>query len=197
MKRLTTLLFAAGLLAFAMPTPMPIGSTLPDTGVKMKDVSGKMVSFTDVRKANGLLVMFSCNTCPVVRGYQQRTKDICAYALAHRVGVILLNANEAQRDYSDSYSAMQAYAKDQQYQWPYVIDQDSKMANTFGASRTPECFLFDASGKLVYEGAIDNNPGNADGVTRAHLRVAMEEMLGGKEVSVKESRSVGCQIKRM
>jgi thioredoxin-related protein len=193
MKRLTTLLLATGLLAFTLP----IGSSLPDADVKMKDVSGKLLSFSDVRKANGLLVMFSCNTCPVVRGYQQRTKDICAYALAHQVGVILLNANEAERDGGDSFADMQSYAGGQHYQWPYVIDQDSKMANVFGASRTPECFLFDASGKLVYEGAIDNNPGSAEGVTRAHLHVAMDEMLAGKEVSVKQSRSVGCQIKRL
>jgi hypothetical protein len=91
---------------------------------------------------------------------------------------------------------MQTYAKDQQYKWFYAVDQDSKMANLFGASRTPECFLFDAGDKLVYEGAIDNNPGDPDHVTRAHLHIAIDEMLSGKDVSTKESRSVGCQIKR-
>jgi hypothetical protein len=196
---LSVLILAGGLLAFSRPykpTPMPIGTALPSADVKMKDVSSKMVSFADARKSNGLLVMFTCNTCPFVKANQGRTRDICAYALNHSIGVILLNANEGERGEGDSFSAMQAYAKDQQYHWYYAIDQDSKMANLFGASRTPECYLFDGSGKLVYEGAIDNNPGDASGVTRQHLHIAIDEMLGGKEVSVKESRSVGCQIKR-
>jgi hypothetical protein len=191
------LAMAGGLLALTPAnTPLPIGSSLPAVDVKMKDVSGAMVSFADSRKNQGLLVMFTCNTCPYVIKNQQRTRDICAYALSHQIGVILLNANEAQRSDEDSYAAMQAYAKDQQYKWYYAIDQDSKMANLFGATRTPECYLFDPGGKLVYEGAIDNNPGDPDHVSRTHLHIAVDEMLAGKDVSVKESRSVGCQIKR-
>lgn len=187
------------LAGFSRPpvTPLPIGSALPAADVKMKDVTGTMVSFTDARKNQGILVMFSCNTCPYVIKNQQRTRDICAYALAHQVGVILLNSNEAQRGDEDSYAAMQAYAKDQQYHWYYAVDQDSKMANLFGATRTPQCFLFDAGGKLVYQGAIDNNPGDGANVTRTHLHMAIDEMLSGKDVTVKESRSVGCQIKRL
>ncbi len=55
--------------------PLPIGSSLPNPDAKMKDISGKEVSFKDVMKKNGLLVMFSCNTCPVVGKYQSRTLE--------------------------------------------------------------------------------------------------------------------------
>jgi hypothetical protein len=192
MRYIFLLLLMAGL----RPSPLPIGSSLPAGDVKMKDISGAMVSFDDARKSQGLLVMFTCNTCPYVVRNQQRTRDICAYALAHNIGVVLLNANEAQRGDEDSYAAMQAYAHDQGYHWYYAVDAGSRMADLFGASRTPECYLFDNGGKLVYEGAIDNNPGDPDHVTRTHLHIAMDEMLGGKDVTVKESRSVGCQIKR-
>ena len=91
---------------------------------------------------------------------------------------------------------MKDYAGEQGYKWPYVLDKDADMANVFGASRTPECFLFTAEGKLVYRGAIDNNPNGPESVTRKHLMIAIDEMLAGKDVSTKTTRSVGCTIKR-
>jgi hypothetical protein len=92
---------------------------------------------------------------------------------------------------------MKSYAKGQGYHWNYLVDQNSTLADAFGANRTPECFLFDAGGKLVYHGAIDDNPNNAEAVTRKHLMTAIDEMNSGKEITVKESRSVGCTIKRL
>lgn len=185
-----------GALAFTSIDPLPIGAALPDPGKKMKDVAGKEVSFKDAMGSKGLLVMFSCNTCPVVHAYQSRTVEICTYAKSKDIGVILLNSNEASRDNGDSFSDMKDYASDQQYNWPYVVDENSAMADAFGATRTPECFLFNADGKLVYHGAIDDNQNGPDEVTRKHLKIAMDEMLDGKDVAVKKTRSVGCTIKR-
>jgi hypothetical protein len=71
------------------------------------------------------------------------------------------------------------------------------MADAFGANRTPEVFLFDKKGKLAYHGAIDDNPGDAESVSRVHLKQAMKELLSNQEVSQKESKSVGCTIKRL
>src|SRR5215470_6293528 len=177
--------------------PLPIGSPLPNAEKKMKDITGKEISFKDAMNKNGLLVMFSCNTCPVVHSYQSRTIEVCKYAQDKQIGVILRNSNEAYRNDGDSYNDMKDYAKDQSYNWPYVVDNNSTMADAFGATRTPECFLFNASGKLVYHGAIDNNPNGPNEVTRKHLVVAMDEMLAGKDVSMKTTRSVGCSIKRL
>jgi hypothetical protein len=177
--------------------PLPIGASLPNPDKKMKDVAGMEVSFKDAMNAKGLLVMFSCNTCPVVHAYQSRTIEICNYAKSKEIGVILLNSNEASRDNGDSFNDMKDYAGEQHYNWPYVVDENSVMANAFGATRTPECFLFSAEGKLVYHGAIDDNQNGPDEVTREHLKIAMDEMLQGKGVTVKKTRSVGCTIKRM
>ena len=113
------------------------------------------------------------------------------------IGVAVLNSNEGMRSDEDSYEEMKAYAKSQGYHWSYLVDQNHVVADAFGANRTPECFLFDASGKLVYHGAIDDNPNNESAVSRKHLMMAIDEMKSGKEVSVKESRSVGCSIKRL
>ena len=191
-------LAAIGFFAFKYSIdPLPIGSSLPNPDKKMKSISGKEVSFKDVMDKEGLLVMFSCNTCPVVRAYQSRTIEVCKYAGDKQIGVILVNSNEASRDDGDSYNDMKDYASEQGYKWPYVLDDKSDMANAFGASRTPECFLFNAEGKLVYHGAIDNNQNGPRGVTRKHLMIAMDEMLAGKDVSVKTTRSVGCTIRRL
>lgn len=176
--------------------PLPIGSSLPKAGVKMKDVSGKEISFKDAFKENGLLVMFSCNTCPYVIKNQERTNEVCQYAKDNNIGVVVLNSNEGNRTGADSYDAMKDYATGQQYTWYYLVDKNAEMADAFGANRTPECFLFDKSGKLVYHGAIDDNPSDAGAVSRKHLRVAIDETKAGKSVSVTESRSIGCTIKR-
>jgi peroxiredoxin len=175
---------------------LPIGSDIPDPELKLKDVSGGDVTLKGLLKKNGLLVMFSCNTCPFVIKNQERTLRVAKLAAANDMGVVLINSNEAKRNGKESYTAMQAYAKQQAYTFNYVIDTDSKMADAFDADRTPECFLFNKEGKLVYHGAIDNNPGNAGAVTRNHLDIAMEELAAGKDIAVKETRSVGCGIKR-
>lgn len=197
MKKLVFALMAiASFSAFTLiDAALPLGADIPKADVKMKDISGKDVSFADAKGKNGLLVMFSCNTCPVVKAYADRTKEICRYALDNGVGVILLNSNEGSRDGGDSFDAMKDFAKDQDYKWFYVEDKNSAMADAFGANRTPETFLFSKEGKLVYHGAIDNNQ-DAESVSRVHLKEAINEMNGGKDVSVKESRSVGCSIKR-
>ena len=188
---------AVGLAAFKAIDELPIGASLPKADVKMKDLNGKQVTLKSAMDKNGLLVMFSCNTCPYVIKNQQRTVESGNYAMDKKIGVVLINSNEAQRGDDDSYEAMKAYAKSQGYKWSYVIDEKSEVANAFGAMKTPECFLFDASGKLVYHGAIDDNPTDEGAVSRKHLKVAMDEMVAGKDISVKTSKSVGCSIKRL
>ncbi len=201
MKRL--LLFALPLAAFTIMAlrpvedALPIGSALPKPEVKMKDITGKEVSLQDATKKNGILVMFSCNTCPVVRKYQPRTNEVCKYAMSKEIGVVLLNPNEAYRDNGDSYGDMQNYGKANNYSWYYVVDKNSAMADAFGATRTPEVFLFNKDGKLVYHGAIDDNANGEGDVTRKHLSIAIDEMTGGKDVSTKNTKSVGCGIKRL
>lgn len=200
MKKLftgTVLLVAFSLFSFSWPVKeLPIGAPIPDPELRMKDITGNDVSFKDAKKEGGLLVMFSCNTCPIVRRNQERTKEICSEALAKNIGVILLNANEGSRSDGDSFEDMQSYAKDQQYKWHYVMDKNSVMADAFGAMRTPECFLFNKDLTLVYHGAIDNNPGSEANVSKKYLSDAINEMLAGKEVTVKVTRSIGCSIKR-
>ena len=195
--RSALVLAGIGLLSFTRTADLPIGSSLPKSDVKMKDVNGKEVSLKDATRKNGLLVMFSCNTCPYVIKNQERTREICKYALENNIGVVLINSNEGTRGGADSYEAMQEYAKKQNYSWHYVVDKNSELADAFGANKTPENFLFNKEGKLVYHGAIDDNRTEAENVSRRHLKEAINEAINGKDVTVKTSRSVGCTIKRL
>ncbi|MGB8192970.1 MAG: thioredoxin family protein [Chitinophagaceae bacterium] len=201
MKRIllaASMLTAVGLMSFYVANdPLPIGADMPKADVKLKDISGKDITLKDAKKQNGLLVMFSCNTCPYVVKNQSRTKEICQYALSKGMGVVVLNSNEGQRDADDSYNEMQDYAKAQGYEWFYAVDKNNELADAFGAMRTPECYLFDKSGKLVYHGAIDDSPADQSRVSRVHLKEAINEAVTGKDVSVKQSKSVGCGIKRI
>lgn len=175
---------------------LAIGSSIPVPAVKLKSVNGKEYAIKDLMKSNGLLVMFSCNTCPYVVKYQGRTREIIKKAQEKDIGVILINANEGNRDSEDSYFAMQQYAKAQHYKdVPYVVDVNSAVANAFGATRTPETFLFNAKGQLIYHGAIDDNQ-DASQAKRKHLAIAIGEAVTGKDISINNTRSVGCAIKR-
>src|SRR5688572_27712741 len=140
---LLTFLVLAAFTAFKTSELIPIGSALPKADVKMKDVSGKDVTLKSASGENGLLVMFSCNTCPYVVKNQERTVEICNYAKKNGFGVIILNSNEAYRTGDDSYDEMKSYAASQKYNWYYTVDKNHEIADAFGANRTPECFLFD------------------------------------------------------
>ena len=183
-------------VAFNTINELPIGAVMPKADVKMKDISGKEVSLKDAKQKKGLLVMFSCNTCPYVVKNQQRTIDIASYAKKNNIGVILLNSNEGSRNGDDSFEDMKAYAKKQQYSFYYAVYKNAELADAFGANSTPECFLFDENDKLVYHGAIDDNPSNASAVEKTHLKNAIDQMVSGKDVVINKTRSVGCTIKR-
>ena len=191
-----TAITALATLAFTISDPLKIGSSMPKADLKMKSTSNKNISMKDAMKENGVLVMFSCNTCPYVLKNQERTIAISEFASKNKIGVIILNSNEAYRGNEDSFNAMQAYAKEQGYKWNYVVDVNHEVADAFGANRTPECFLFDKNLVLAYHGAIDDSPSDVSAIKRIHLQEAIKEIVAGKEVSVKESRSVGCTIKR-
>lgn len=203
MKKLLLLPIAALAFGFtyfqkaATITPIAIGTTMPDADVKLYDVlSGKDVSLADKKGENGTLVIFSCNTCPFVLANESRINAIQADAMAMKIGVVILNSNEAQRGDEDSKDAMKAYGTKNKFSAPYLVDANSVLADAFGATRTPETFLFDKNNKLVYHGAIDDSPKDATSVKVKYLSDAMTAMTSGKEIATKNTVSTGCGIHR-
>lgn len=175
---------------------LEIGAVIPKTSKKMMDVSGKEVSLAEVSKEKGLLVIFSCNTCPFVKLNESRIKEAIADAGKNNIGVIIINSNEAQRSEEDSFDEMKKYAASQGYSCNYVVDKNSELADAFGATRTPHCFLFDKKG-LVYRGAIDDNVKDATVAKEHYLKDAIEAVAKGAVVKTNSTKSVGCGIKRI
>ncbi len=196
MKKL--IIAAAGvMMAFStFAQSLEINSAIPMGDVAMKSTDKKEVTLNGSKTNMGLLVMFSCNTCPYVVKSQARTKEMMAYAKEKGIGMVIINSNEAQRDDADSYTAMGKYAKAQDYKAPYVVDEKSKIADAFGATRTPEVFLFDGNGKLMYKGAMEDNPSTPAESKEMFLKNAIDKMTAGIAPDPSTTKSIGCTIKR-
>lgn len=182
---------------------LEIGTAAPKADVKMKDVSGKSYTLKDLKKENGLLVIFSCNTCPFVvgtgdkEGWEKRYNGLYEKAQEEKIGMVLINSNEAYRGDQDSFEEMVAHARKEGYKSPYVVDKDHVLADAFGAKTTPHVYLFDKDMKLVYKGAIDDNNGSSDDVKEHYLKDALTNLPAGKKIDPNSTKSLGCSIKRV
>ncbi len=203
---ISALIAALALFTAAPHDPLPdlqVGSALPAASTKMKDVSGKELSLTEVAGKNGLLVVFSCNTCPFVvgsegsEGWEGRYPELAAYASRHGVGVAFVNSNEAKRDAGESFADMQKRYADKKYSGHYLLDVGSAVADAFGARTTPHVFLYNKDMKLAYKGAIDDNVGSASAVKEQWLQNAIDNMTAGKAIDPATTRNAGCSIKRV
>lgn len=179
---------------YAKADSLAIGAKIPDTGVKMQNVNGNQFSISQVVGPKGTLVVFTCNHCPFAKAWQSRIVELGNTYVAKGVGVIAINSNDPTNYQEDRFEVMQERAKENGYQFPYVVDSTSDVARDFGASHTPEAFLFDKDGNLVYHGAIDDDK-DAASVTKHYLRDALAAVVNGAPVPVAETKSVGCGIK--
>lgn len=202
MKKLlfaTTLITAIISSAFIMAPAfdeLSLNSAIPESTYKMKDVSGKEVSLEEAKTAKGLLVIFSCNTCPYVKLSETRIKEYSDFCSVNGIGCAIINSNEAQRGEEDSFEAMSKYYASQKLKCFYTVDVNSKLANAFGATRTPQCFLFNAKG-LVYKGAIDDNVKDPAAVKESYLKDALNAVVKNTIPAKQETKSIGCTIKRV
>lgn len=177
------------------PKRLEIGKKAVATDTKMTGTDGKEYSIDGVRGKNGTLVIFSCNTCPWVVAWEDRIASIGNGAKEQGFGVIVINSNSTEVQPGDSMEEMKKRAKERAFNFPYVVDSTSDVARAYGATKTPEVFLFDTSMKLAYYGAIDDNAKNPDEVESAYLTDAMAALKAGEEIAVTETKAIGCTIK--
>ena len=202
-------LFASFAMAFAplsIAEPRPelaLGARAPLADQALKNVDGALMRLAQSKGEKGLLVVFSCNTCPFVvgngeksEGWEGRYNDIAKFAARSGVNMVLINSNEAKRGGDDSFDAMVRHAAEQRYSMPYLLDEKHLLADAFGATKTPHVFLFDASLNLVYRGAIDDNVSRAKEVKEHYLRNALTQRAKGAPVGKPETPAMGCSIQR-
>lgn len=181
-----------------------LGAACPMPDEKMQAVGSSALSLNDCKSDNGLLVIFSCNTCPFVvgdgansEGWDGRYNQVYDVAQSSKVGMVLVNSNHAKRDKGDSFEDMVARKKSKGFKMDYVLDEESALANAFGAKTTPHVFLFDKNMKLVYRGSIDDNVAKAADVKEKYLENALAQLAKGKKVKKNDTKPIGCSIKRV
>jgi alkyl hydroperoxide reductase subunit AhpC len=177
-------------------TPLAIGSKAPMADTKMKSATdGKDYSIASVAGKKGTLVIFTCNHCPWAKAWESRIVALGNEFTKKGVGVITVNSNDPSAYAEDDFANMQEKAKADKMAYPYVVDATSNVARAFGASHTPEAFLFDKDGKLVYHGGIDDNAKEPAQVKDKYLQVALTSVVAGKPVAQAETKTLGCGIK--
>ncbi|MEE3037004.1 MAG: thioredoxin family protein [Bacteroidota bacterium] len=200
MRRLIFLLFVFLFVAdigYAQRFPtIKIGDECPSPSLQMTSVDNRSYQLDDHFKQNGLLIVFTSNTCPFVVAWEDRYKLVETICKENGIDMLYINSNHKKRLDDDSFEAMQAHAKSMDYQFPYLLDEKSQLANAFGAKTTPHIFLFNAQKKLVYMGAIDDNYTSAREVTEFYLKDAIESLVFSKPIQNAETKAVGCSIKR-
>ena len=179
----------------AKPARIALGATAPGGSRELSGVDGKSVKLDDISTAKGLLVVFTCNHCPYVKSWQDRMVDLGNAAVKKGIGVVFVNSNDPQIVPGDDMKGMKELATAKKYGFPYVADAGAVMAVAFGATRTPEVFLFDADGKLAYHGTIDDNSQDAKAVKTRFLADAIGAVAAGKAVTTQETKAIGCSIK--
>jgi len=172
-----------------------MAATIPMASTPMLNVDGKKLAISDVAGEHGTLVIFSCNACPWAQAWEERIVAIGNTYPEKGVGVIVINPNDPERVAADGYSEMQERAGAKAYGFPYVVDETSDVARAFGATRTPEVFLYDAEGHLVYHGAIDDDAKQPEKVESHYLREALDALIAGDEIPLAETKAMGCSIK--
>lgn len=170
-----------------------IDSSMP--GFNLPGVDGKNYSADTFKDSQALVVIFSCNHCPYVQAYEDRIIELQKSYKDKGVAIVAINSNDTTNYPEDSYIHMVERAGKKGFNFPYLRDEDQKTAEAYGASHTPEIFLFNKERKLVYKGKIDDNWKEPEKVRTKYLQNAIDELLEGKEISVPETFSIGCTIK--
>ncbi len=176
-------------------SPLPIGERVVMGDTEMRNVDGTMTTIVGVKGAKGTLVVFTCNHCPYAKAWESRLARIGNAAQKMGFGVIAINPNDPTSFPTDGFEAMQARAKEVGFEFPYVVDATSDVARAFGASKTPEVFLFDAADKLVYYGAVDDNYQDASKVEQNYLEDALKAVTAGTTINKSVTKALGCSIK--
>ena len=182
--------------SFVFAGELSLGSSIPLGDVKMVDISGKTVSLNDMKMENGLLVNFSCNTCPWVVAWQNRYNALAETSKKNNIGFITINPNTKNREkIGEGLDAMRDFSNKYGHDFLYTVDKGAKLATAFGATKTPHIYLFNGEGKLVYRGAIDDNARRPNKVKQTYLMDAITLVGNGKEVAIKDTKALGCSIK--
>ena len=163
----------------------------------LKNVDGTTISLSDYNSQKGVILIFTCNPCPFAKAYEQRIIDLHNKYAGMGFPVLALNSNNPLVSPEDSFDNMKSRAKEKNYPFPYLVD-DQSIFMAFGATRTPHVYLLEKSGnnfKVAYIGAIDDNAMEASAVTKKYLEDAIKAVSSGNNPDPATTKAIGCTIK--
>jgi len=170
-----------------------IGRRAPE--FSLPGVDGKTYGLRDFGKAKAVVVSFTCNHCPAVKGNEARERAFVQDYAPKGVAYIAINSNDLAFHPDDSFEHMKERAKRLGFTWPYLRDESQAVAKAYGAQRTPHFFLLDAKRKVVYTGRMDDNPHDGAKASTHELRDAVDALLAGKPVPAPVTEPSGCNVK--
>jgi peroxiredoxin len=172
-----------------------LGSQAPDFALR-DVVSGKIVARKDVAGPKGMLAMFICRHCPFVKHVQDELAKIGRDYAGRGVGMVAISSNDVTSHPEDSPIKLAYQAQEVGFAFPYLFDESQDVARAYDAQCTPDFFLYDGDGKLIYRGQLDDSrPGNNIPVTGKDLRAALDAVIAGRAVAEEQRPSIGCNIK--
>ena len=170
------------------------GFSAPD--FTLKNIDGQMISLSDIRGENGTAIFFICNHCPYVIAIIKRLVATAESLKEQGIGVIAIMSNDTAAYPRDSFSNMKTFARENDFGFPYVIDETQEIARAYGAVCTPDLFGFNKNNQLQYRGRLDSaGQKDADKTTIPELLNAMTAVTQGDHPPEKQFSSMGCSIK--
>lgn len=164
----------------------------------LTNVDGTTVSLSDYSSKKGVIVIFTCNTCPFAKAYENRIIQLHQKYAEQGFPVVAINPNDDEVQPADTWEKMKKKAADKEFPFPYLKDETQDIYKAYGATRTPHIFLLSNSGsefKVAYIGAIDDNAMDASGVTKRYLESAIEAVKSGGTPDPAVTKAIGCTIK--
>jgi len=198
MKKLLFLVSAAFLLSVLTYAKEPYKPGDLASDFNLKNLKGKAVSLSQFENAKGFIVVFTCNTCPVVKQYEARIMDLHDKFSEKGYPVVAINSNDRNVSPGDSFEKMQELAKSKGYKFEYLYDESQDIAKEYGATNTPHVYVLSKQNddlRIEYVGAIDNNAGDASKADKHYVQDAVNALLKGNEVQLAGTKAVGCGIK--
>jgi peroxiredoxin len=172
---------------------LAIGDRAPDFMLAATD--GKIYTIKDFDDAKVLVIFFTCNHCPYVKGSDEITRKTAEHFYGQGTRFVAINSNSKNTYEEDSFENMVERMRTNRFPWIYLYDPLQKVALAYGALRTPHFYVFDENRKLVYTGRAVDNPKDPGLVTVNDLENALEEYFAGRRISVAVTNPIGCNVK--
>lgn len=176
-----------------MSFTLPLGKKAPD--FRLRSTDGIVYTLQDFNSYKYLVIFFTCNHCPYVLGSDEITRKTAIKYQPVGVGFVAINSNSANTYREDDFDHMIQRMEQYKFPWVYLHDETQDIARKYGALRTPHFFVFNEIRQLVYTGRALDNPKYPSQATVNDLDRALDELTGGREISLKLTNPIGCNVK--